>query len=75
MKNTIEWHDGKPYGICQDCRKPVRVNKPLFGSLHVCLTECEKAERHFDVETVTVGPFWKRKNVRQCRSCGTFEGK
>lgn len=28
--------NGKRYGICRDCRKVIRVDKPLFGALHVC---------------------------------------
>lgn len=37
---------GKIYSTCDDCGKLVRVNKPLFGSLHVCIEDEdeEKAE-------------------------------
>lgn len=28
--------DGKAYGICSNCRSLVRVDKPIFGSLHYC---------------------------------------
>lgn len=27
---------GKTYARCADCRKIVRIDKPLFGSLHLC---------------------------------------
>lgn len=30
---------GKVYGLCFDCRKLVRVDKPLFGSLHLCVED------------------------------------
>lgn len=30
---------GKRYGMCRDCRKVVRLNKPLLGDLHLCLEE------------------------------------
>lgn len=33
----------KIYGICLDCGKLVRINKPIIGSVHICLTEEEKA--------------------------------
>lgn len=28
----------KLYGVCADCERVIRVDKFLFGSLHVCLT-------------------------------------
>lgn len=30
-----------PWRRCCYCGKVVRINKPLFGSMHVCLTEEE----------------------------------
>jgi hypothetical protein len=36
---------GKLYARCQHCGSLVRV-KPLFGTLHICLTDAEIAERH-----------------------------
>lgn len=32
------------YGRCYDCGELVRVDKPLLGSLHLCVTD-EEAER------------------------------
>ncbi len=32
----------KLYGICHYCDTTVRVNKPIFGGLHICLTEGER---------------------------------
>lgn len=26
----------KAYAVCPRCRKIVRINKPLFGDLHLC---------------------------------------
>lgn len=28
--------DGKVWTLCPDCRQIVRVDKPLFGGLHLC---------------------------------------
>ena len=36
---------GKIYIVCSDCGKLVQVNKFLFGSLHVCLSEEELKQR------------------------------
>lgn len=30
---------------CQICGKFVRINKPIFGSLHICLSEEEIREK------------------------------
>ena len=29
--------DGKMYAICFTCLKPIRIDKPIFGSLHLCV--------------------------------------
>jgi len=29
----------KIYTVCADCGKLVQVNKPIFGSLHVCANQ------------------------------------
>ncbi len=29
--------DGKIYLQCQKCKDVVRINKPIFGSIHVCI--------------------------------------
>ena len=34
----------KIYGTCIYCHSLVRLNKPIFGSLHICLTDAERAE-------------------------------
>ncbi len=31
--------NGKRYGMCQDCRKIIRLDKVIFGSIHVCEKE------------------------------------
>ena len=36
---------GKLWARCPDCAKLVRLDKPLFGSLHICLTDEEKAQK------------------------------
>jgi hypothetical protein len=28
--------NGKRYGICRGCRKVIRIDHPLFGSVHLC---------------------------------------
>lgn len=35
------------YEKCCDCGKLVKINKFLFGSLHLCLTEEEKHRKAF----------------------------
>lgn len=30
------------YERCSDCGSVVRINKPIFGSMHLCLSEEEK---------------------------------
>lgn len=32
----------KLMGMCRDCEKIVRMDKPIFGSLHVCLSDEER---------------------------------
>lgn len=32
--------------VCAVCGKPIRVDKPLLGSLHLCLTDCEIRGHH-----------------------------
>ena len=34
---------GKIYARCDDCRSLVRLNKPLIGAMHFCLTPEELA--------------------------------
>lgn len=33
---------GKIYSVCAGCGEIVRMNKPIFGSIHVCATEEEQ---------------------------------
>lgn len=28
--------NGKRFGMCNNCRTVIRVDKPLFGSIHIC---------------------------------------
>jgi hypothetical protein len=35
----------KIYCRCEECGSLVRINKPIFGDLHLCLTEEEKKEK------------------------------
>lgn len=35
--------NGKLYDVCGTCGKIIRMDKPIFGSLHICLNE-EEAE-------------------------------
>lgn len=37
--------NGKWYGVCQDCGSLVRIDKPILGSMHLCITESERAAR------------------------------
>ena len=37
--------NGNRYGLCRYCNKVVRLNKSLFGSLHVCVTPEEKERK------------------------------
>ena len=34
--------NGKLMAVCRNCGKIIRVDKPLFGSVHVCTTEEEQ---------------------------------
>lgn len=40
----IQTSDGKLYAVCPDCGQLVRINKPIIGSLHVCLSEEERRQ-------------------------------
>ena len=43
------WIGNKIMGICSVCDRLVRIDKPIFGSLHFCsLTEEEKKENNAD---------------------------
>jgi len=36
---------GKLMTICRDCGKLIRMDKPIFGSWHICATDEEIAQR------------------------------
>lgn len=42
MKDPYITADGKVIMQCGYCGKFVRLNKPLLGSLHICLSEAER---------------------------------
>lgn len=42
---------------CRYCRKILRVDKPIFGSLHICLSDEERAEHDRVLEAIA-----KQKN-------------
>jgi hypothetical protein len=68
----IHWQNGHAYGVCADCHKIVRLNKPVLGGLHICLTVCEKRGQHAQVLKVKrVGPFWARRDEQSCPDCGS----
>lgn len=66
---SVEWHGSAGYARCGTCGQPVRVNKPILGSLHLCLNACQQARRHLDQRTRRAGPFWRRRTERYCAAC------
>jgi hypothetical protein len=70
---VVEWHGGKAYSTCAVCSKPVQINKPGLGSIHVCLNECEQAGRHLDLRTRTRGPLWQRRDEKYCAACSAVQ--
>ncbi len=36
--------NGKLYSVCQYCHRLVRLNKPVFGSFHVCASTQEQRD-------------------------------
>jgi len=65
---TVEWHGTHACARCA-CGKLVRVNKPLLGALHLCLTGCELRGTH-RAGGRRVGPFWRRRTEICCLDCG-----
>lgn len=57
-----------PWARCAACGQVVRINKPVIGSLHLCLTECEQRRSHVP-EKHRVGPFWARRDEIRCQDC------
>ena len=45
LPNDLFAIGGKIYGFCKYCGRMVRINKPIFGSFHFCLTEEERKEK------------------------------
>jgi hypothetical protein len=37
---------GKLMGVCANCEKLIRIDKPIFGSMHVCATDEEIAAKN-----------------------------
>ena len=35
--------NGKLYGVCAECDKMVRVDKPILGSMHICVDNTAKS--------------------------------
>jgi len=68
--SAVEWHGDKAFNTCADCGKLVQINKSIFGSLHLCISDCEKAGRHLDIQTRRRGPFWARRTETYCARCG-----
>ena len=38
---------GKLLGVCPNCAKIVRIDKPIIGSVHVCLTSADRARPEY----------------------------
>lgn len=53
---------------CAACNKWVRVDKPIVGSIHICLLECERTGIHI-IRERRRGPFWKRRTEAYCKTC------
>lgn len=69
----VVWHGRSAYASCPTCGKSVRLNKPIAGSAHLCLSACQKAGRHLDVRTRRRGPFWRRRTETYCALDGAVE--
>lgn len=55
--------NGKIYDYCSDCGRLVRLNKPILGSLHICLTEEEKRYKR-SVEAQKQAPYWHKSDIQ-----------
>lgn len=42
----------KLMGVCGNCGKIIRVDKPLLGSLHICTTEEERQKYPTQIQTI-----------------------
>lgn len=53
------------YENCADCGKLVRVNKPIFGSLHVCLSSEERAMKEIYSKRQPPPPEWMKNPLNR----------
>lgn len=60
---------GKVFGRCARCNRIVRINKPVIGSAHTCLTDCEVAGHHLKLRTETRGWWIFASTWRVCDQC------
>lgn len=44
--NEIYPVGNKLFAVCPECDQFVRIDKPIFGSFHFCLTDEEKRIKH-----------------------------
>lgn len=70
----IQQVGNRTYAVCGDCRTLVRINKPILGGLHVCVSICEARGRHGGWITRREGPFWARRSETRCTDCGMVTG-
>jgi hypothetical protein len=60
--------NGSVYAFCYDCRQLVQIDKKVLGSLHFCLTDCE---RYGHLLQERRRGFWQRRTVQWCSRCHT----
>lgn len=60
---------GKVIAFCGQCGKPVQLNK-LIGSLHFCVSDCERAGKHLALREEVRGHLWWKRAWRVCDECG-----
>lgn len=60
---------GKIYDRCIQCGKLVQLNKGMFGALHFCITNCERAGHHLATREETRGR-WRKRTWKVCDECG-----
>lgn len=58
---------GKLFVNCSRCRRTLRVR--AWGSLHICLTNCELAQHHQAVRKERRGWLWRRSTWLVCDTC------
>jgi hypothetical protein len=62
---------GRVLAQCAQCGAWVQLNK-LFGGLHFCISDCEKAGRHLGPVTERKRGLLRRKWLK-CQACGREE--